>query len=285
MPDHSAAELPLFIDGQNELDQLCETIAASSHIALDTEFVRTRTYAPHLGLVQVAAGGTAVCVDPLADLDYSQLWPLLYDTDRVVIMHSATQDLEVMWFHTGDLIHNLIDTQLCAALLGYPPQIGYAGLVADLAGTALSKEQTRTDWTRRPLSAEQIDYAAKDVVYLDGMHTIDDGQHFRAPLNPGTARCPGQKVTNQTDRDPPGVLVLLNGCAPGHIRKSHQPAAMRLPHALCMVLTHAKAPNQTVCIALFKQRPDLPPEASVPRQGLITFRNIIGLFEGQIITH
>jgi ribonuclease D len=164
--------LPLLIERQTDLNVLCDVVANCNIIGLDTEFVRTRTYAPQLGLVQIAADDTAVCVDPLADLNFEQFWELLFDPARAIIMHSATQDLEVMWFHRGAIVHNLIDTQLCAALLGYQPQIGYAGLVADLAGVSLSKEQTRTDWTRRPLTTEQLDYAAKDVVYLGGMHNV-----------------------------------------------------------------------------------------------------------------
>ncbi len=164
--------LPLLITRQDELDALCDVIAACTMIGLDTEFVRTRTYKPQLGLLQIAAGDIAVCVDPLAGLQDQHLWELLFDPNRSIVMHSATQDLEVMWFHQGGIVRNLIDTQLCAALLGYQPQIGYAGLVSELADVTLSKEQTRTDWTRRPLTAEQLDYAAKDVVYLDGMHTL-----------------------------------------------------------------------------------------------------------------
>jgi len=153
--------LPLLINTQSHLDDLCNLIAGCNTVALDTEFVRTSTYAPQLGLLQIAAGSTAVCVDPLADMQLAQLWELLFDPNRLNILHSATQDLEVMWFHEGNIIHNLIDTQICAALLNYMPQIGYAGLVADLVGVTISKEQTRTDWTRRPLTSEQIDYAAK----------------------------------------------------------------------------------------------------------------------------
>ncbi len=164
--------LPLLIEQQTDLNLLCDTVAGCDLIGLDTEFVRTRTYAPQLGLVQIAAGDTAVCVDPLADLNFDRFWELLFDPERTVIMHSATQDLEVMWFHRQAIVQNLVDTQLCAALLGYQPQIGYAGLVAELASVSLSKEQTRTDWTRRPLTHEQLDYAAKDVVYLGGMHQV-----------------------------------------------------------------------------------------------------------------
>jgi len=164
--------LPLLINEQHDLDALCEVVTACPVIGIDTEFVRTRTYKPHLGLVQIAAGDNAVCVDPLAELNFDSFWELIFDPARLIIMHSATQDLEVMWFHRGAIVHNLIDTQLCAALLGYQPQIGYAGLVADLANVTLSKEQTRTDWTRRPLTSEQLDYAAKDVVFLGGMHDL-----------------------------------------------------------------------------------------------------------------
>lgn len=171
-PNPPPSNLPLLINTQPDIDRLCELIADCSSVGLDTEFVRTRTYAPQLGLIQIAAGDTAVCVDPLAELDDATLWELIFDPQRAHIMHSATQDLEVMWFHRGAIIRNLIDTQICAALLGYQPQIGYAGLVDDLAGVSLGKEHTRTDWTRRPLSEGQIDYAAKDVVYLQGMHDI-----------------------------------------------------------------------------------------------------------------
>lgn len=164
--------LPLLINQQLDLDALCDAVASCAMIGLDTEFVRTRTYKPQLGLLQISTPDAAVCVDPLANLDYQRLWERLFDPERTIVMHSATQDLEVMWFHQGGIVTNLIDTQVCAALLGYQPQIGYAGLVKELAGVTLSKEQTRTDWTRRPLSEDQLDYAAKDVVYLDGMHKL-----------------------------------------------------------------------------------------------------------------
>jgi ribonuclease D len=164
--------LPIFVDTQADLNRVCEIVSHCDTVALDTEFVRTRTYAPHLGLLQIAAADMIVCVDPLANLDYSTLWQLLFDPARANILHSASQDLEVMWFQQGGIINNLIDTQICAAFLNYPPQIGYAGLVDDLFGVTISKEQTRTNWTRRPLTDEQIDYAAKDVVHLHEMHKI-----------------------------------------------------------------------------------------------------------------
>lgn len=163
---------PPLIQNQTDLDQLCDHLSAYDQVAVDTEFVRTNTYAPHLGLLQLSADGVTVCVDPLQDLSMDQLWQLLFDPARRNILHSAKQDLEVMWFDRNDIIHNLIDTQVCAALLGYPAQIGYAGLLSELLNIDIAKTQTRTDWSRRPLTDAQLHYAAEDVAHLPEMHSI-----------------------------------------------------------------------------------------------------------------
>lgn len=164
--------LPLLIERQEDLDSVCELLSGCTQVAVDTEFMRTNTYAPRLGLLQLATPGMTVCVDPLAGLETEALWKLLFDPRRVNVMHSAKQDLEVMWFERHAIIHNLIDTQLCAALLGYPAQIGYAGLLNELLGIEIGKTQTRTDWSRRPLSKAQLEYAAEDVVHLPEMLEI-----------------------------------------------------------------------------------------------------------------
>jgi ribonuclease D len=80
--------------------------------------------------------------------------------------------MEVLWYTCGKIIPNLIDTQICSALLGYPAQIGYAGLAADLVNADIAKSQTRTDWSRRPLTDAQLHYAAEDVEHLTQMHEI-----------------------------------------------------------------------------------------------------------------
>lgn len=165
-------KLPLLIQRQPDLDQVCTEIAKHQQIAIDTEFVRTNTYTPHLGLIQLTAGNLTACVDPLADMDMNQLWELLFDPERTNILHSGKQDMEVMWFEEGAIIRNLIDTQICAGLLGYPAQIGYAGLAADLLNIEISKDQTRTDWSQRPLTEAQLKYAAEDVVHLPKMHRM-----------------------------------------------------------------------------------------------------------------
>ena len=164
--------LPLLIARQPDLDHVCAEISSHRQIAIDTEFVRTNTYAPMLGLLQLTAGEMTVCVDPLAELDMLPLWELLFDPQRTSVLHSAKQDMEVMWFDQGNIIRNLLDTQICAGLLGYPAQIGYAGLAADLLNIEISKDQTRTDWSRRPLTEAQLKYAAEDVVHLPVMFSM-----------------------------------------------------------------------------------------------------------------
>ena len=165
-------KLPLLIERQPDLDQVCAEITNHQQIAIDTEFVRTNTYAPQLGLLQIHAGDLTACVDPLAGLDMQALWELLFDPERTNILHSGKQDMEVMWFTEGAIIRNLADTQICAGLLGYPAQIGYAGLAADLLNVEINKDQTRTDWSRRPLSEAQLRYAAEDVLHLPKMFKI-----------------------------------------------------------------------------------------------------------------
>jgi ribonuclease D len=165
-------DIPLLVEQQPHLDQLCAYLDKHNEIAIDTEFVRTNTYAPRLGLLQIAVNDMAACVDPLTDMNMDQLWDLLFDAKRTSILHSGKQDMEVFWYTCGKVIPNLIDTQACAALLGHPAQIGYAGLIAELINIEIAKSQTRTDWSRRPLTEAQLEYAAEDVEHLSAIHEL-----------------------------------------------------------------------------------------------------------------
>jgi ribonuclease D len=135
-------------------------------LALDTEFVRERTYYPRLCLIQAATGGQIVLIDVLAIADGGALSPVLTDPGRPKILHAARQDIEALLPLTGAPLAPVFDTQQAAALLGFPAQIGYAELVRQLLGVELAKGHARTDWSRRPLSREQLAYAADDVRYL-----------------------------------------------------------------------------------------------------------------------
>jgi ribonuclease D len=152
------------LSDQSAIDDLALRFAQAPWIALDTEFMRERTYRAQLCLLQFALPGEAWCVDPLADVELAPLRaPLAAGAPK--ILHAARQDLEALWPVFGAL-SPVFDTQVAAALAGFPAQIGYSDLVQKTLGVHLEKGQTRTDWSRRPLTAAQLHYAIEDVVYL-----------------------------------------------------------------------------------------------------------------------
>jgi ribonuclease D len=153
------------IADDNSLAEFAAELRQLQAFGLDTEFLRERTYYAQLCLLQFGVPGREVCVDTLAVQDLSPLRTALGDAACAKVLHAARQDLEVLWPATGAVI-GLFDTQVAAALIGLPAQVGYAELVRALLGVTLSKGQTRTDWSRRPLSAAQLDYARDDVRYL-----------------------------------------------------------------------------------------------------------------------
>ncbi len=148
-----------------ELAALVARLAPAPAVALDTEFLRERTYRAELCLLQLADAAGPVCVDPLALRDVSALAPLMRDARAVKVMHASRQDMEVLLPVMGP-VGPVFDTQVAAALVGLPSQIGYAELVRRLLGPDLTKAHTRTDWSRRPLTPGEIEYALDDVRYL-----------------------------------------------------------------------------------------------------------------------
>ena len=156
------------IDTADSLNAFVERVARAPGIALDTEFMREKTYRADLCLVQIAHGAEAVCIDPLALTDLAALAPLMTSPQTVKIMHAARQDLEVLLPAVG-LVRPVFDTQIAAGLAGFPAQIGYAELARRLLGVELPKAHTRTDWARRPLSADQQEYALDDVRHLPAL--------------------------------------------------------------------------------------------------------------------
>ncbi len=156
------------IDSADALTAFAGRATNASSIALDTEFMREKTYRAELCLLQIALDAEAVCIDPLAIADLSPVAPLLSSPGVVKIMHAARQDLEVLLPAVG-LVQPVFDTQIAAALAGHPSQVGYAELARRLLGVELPKAHTRTDWARRPLSADQQEYALDDVRHLPAL--------------------------------------------------------------------------------------------------------------------
>lgn len=156
----------LYVDTPAALTALCDRLRGVEWLALDTEFIREKTFYPQLCLLQVASHDTVACVDPLALPDLTPLLDIIYDPAIVKVLHAAVQDLEILYNLRGALPSPMFDTQIAATLLGSGEQVGYASLVKALLDVDLDKSQTRTDWSRRPLDAAQISYAADDVRYL-----------------------------------------------------------------------------------------------------------------------
>ena len=147
-----------------EPDALVDTLRSQDQLAIDTEFMRERTYYAQLCLTQVASRDGIWCVDPLAGHSQEAFWRELLAHDWV--LHSARQDIEVIYQLAGAMPVSIFDTQIAAGLLGFAPQLGYAGLVKELFGVEIHKMHTRADWSRRPLRDEFLEYAAEDVEYL-----------------------------------------------------------------------------------------------------------------------
>ena len=160
----------VYIANQENLAAFAERAMHSSVLAIDTEFLREKTYYAKLCLIQLATDDETAIVDPFAVDDLKVLAPVLRNENVMKLFHAGNQDLEILLREVGVLPHPLFDTQVAAALLGHTQQIGYAALVHAECGVTLKKIDSFTDWSRRPLSDSQLEYAADDVVYLPRMY-------------------------------------------------------------------------------------------------------------------
>jgi ribonuclease D len=165
-----------YIDTAELLREYLDEIAGERLLALDTEFVREKTYYPQLCLVQIASVNRITVVDCVADIDLAPLFDRLLRDDCVWILHSGRQDLEVVYQHASRLPAGLIDTQIAAGLVGYPPQIGLQDLLADILDVHLDKDLSRTDWSRRPLPPAALEYARDDVRSLHALWAELEGR-------------------------------------------------------------------------------------------------------------
>lgn len=155
------------ITNTTELQAACAHLQGSAFITVDTEFQRESTYWPVLCLIQVAGEDYHCAIDPLAPgLDLAPFYALMRDKTVLKVFHSARQDIEIFVHEMGDVPHPLFDTQIAAMVCGFGESVGYETLVSRLTGARLDKSVRFTDWSRRPLSPRQIDYAISDVTHL-----------------------------------------------------------------------------------------------------------------------
>ena len=151
------------ISTQAELESFIKTLD-DSPISIDTEFVRTRTYVAHLGLLQMNQNNKITLIDPMTIPDLSSFWNKLDNHD--CILHASGEDLEIIRQHKGDLNIKLFDTQIACSFLNFGASLGYAKMVEDLQHVIVDKGESRADWCARPLSNKQLAYAATDVLHL-----------------------------------------------------------------------------------------------------------------------
>ena len=188
-------------------------LSAGTPLALDTEFMRERTYFPQLALVQAAdAEGRVALIDPLDAGMREPLASFVGAADS--LMHSASEDLVAFRHALGVLPRTLYDTQIAAAFAGLGPGVGYQALVKTLLGVELPKAETRSDWLRRPLSAQQLDYAADDVRHLHAaVAALDEKLESRGHRERALADMSRMLENAREDRDDPQPHLAMRPAA------------------------------------------------------------------------
>ncbi len=161
------------INNNKQLHEFLETISESEFVAIDTEFVREKTFFPQLCLIQIADANHHAAIDPFAkDCDLNILFDFLFDTKRLKIFHSGRQDCEIFYHLCGNVPTPIFDTQIAAMVLGLGEQVSYQRLVEKYTHVKLDKSLRFQDWVLRPLPANTIDYALNDVIYLAQIYPI-----------------------------------------------------------------------------------------------------------------
>lgn len=150
-----------------DLAAACERMSRHTFVTVDTEFLRETTYYPLLCVAQIATVDEAVVIDALAqDLSLAPFFELMANEAVLKVFHAARQDIEIVWHQAGLIPHPVFDTQVAAMVLGYGDSISYDQLVQRITGDVIDKSNRFTDWSRRPLSAAQVNYAISDVTHL-----------------------------------------------------------------------------------------------------------------------
>jgi ribonuclease D len=167
------------VTSSEDLTSACQRLSASDFVAVDTEFMREQTFWPQLCLIQAAAPGEALIIDPMAPgLDLAPFWALMADERIVKVFHAARQDIEIVYAKTKLVPHPVFDTQVAAMVCGFGESISYVNLVKKVTGADLDKSSRFTDWSRRPLSEKQLSYALADVTHLRDVY-----RHLKAEID------------------------------------------------------------------------------------------------------
>ena len=152
------------------LQQLCKKIEDSEYLAIDTEFLRDKTYYPKLCLIQIANDTIEAIIDPIGEINLDPFWNIIKDNNMMKVFHAGRQDIEIFNNEGGFLPKPIFDTQVAAMFCGYGESISYGNLVYDITRIKLDKTSQFTDWSKRPLSEKQLTYALNDAIYLKDIY-------------------------------------------------------------------------------------------------------------------
>ena len=162
-----------YVKESKQLKKLCKQFNNAKHLTIDTEFIREKTYWPKLCLIQIYDGKEKVIIDPLEkNLDLDPFFKILNDKKIIKIFHAGRQDIEIFYNLTKKIPKNIFDTQIAAMVCGFGDSIGYDTLVSQILKKKIDKTSRFTNWSNRPLSKKQIDYAISDVTYLFDIYPI-----------------------------------------------------------------------------------------------------------------
>lgn len=218
-------DYPLVAD-QRTADEIASRLNGQLVFALDTEFIRERTYYPELCVVQIATDEFVAAIDCLAPIDLAPLFNALLIEDSAWLLHSARQDLEVLEHRAGRLPRQLIDTQIAAALIGMPLQAGLQTMLAEILGVSIGKEHTRADWSRRPLPEAVLRYALDDVRYLrPAAEALESRLAAAGRLDWFAEEC---ARTLATPIQPDAAAILERTKGAGGLKGKHRSAALAL---------------------------------------------------------
>ena len=163
-------QIKKLLENEEEIKAFLDSIKNTKVISIDIEFMRRNTFFPEPCVIQISNGENHACIDLMLDIDFKNIFKNIFNEDKVIVLHSCRQDLEILYMILGYIPKNIFDTQFAASFLGFKYQIGYAGLMNEVYQIEIDKTEKMTNWKKRPLTAEQIDYALNDVIHLNKLH-------------------------------------------------------------------------------------------------------------------
>ena len=163
-------QIKKLLGNEEEIKAFLDSIKNTKVISIDIEFMRRNTFFPEPCVIQVSNGENHACIDLMLSIDFKKIFKDIFNEEKIIVLHSCRQDLEILYMILGYIPKNIFDTQFAASFLGFKYQIGYAGLMSEVYQIEIDKTEKMTNWKKRPLTTEQIDYALNDVIYLNKLY-------------------------------------------------------------------------------------------------------------------